>query len=150
MNKEELFAKIDKEPDLDVGYYKGYIYKIRRNEEMLNYCGYIFIPHDHPSFALIENDYQVDDILDMHGGCTYFDYEYGYIIVGFDCAHVYDIVPFDYALGHIVDGTYKDYDYVLDQIKHIINQLVKITPKKLQKEYENRVEVEYAKMYLLF
>lgn len=40
--------------------------------------------------------------------------------IGFDCAHLGDWTPFDFGLG---DKTYKDTNFVLNELKHIVKQL---------------------------
>ena len=54
---------------------------------MLNWCGYVTIPNDHPDF----NSSNINKIYNFHGGVTYDDSNGTY---GFDCAHYTDIVPY--------------------------------------------------------
>ncbi len=54
-----------------------------------HFCGYCFLPKGHPW----ENN---DDFeIDVHGGITYQkkDPDTGQMVVGFDCAHLHDIIP---------------------------------------------------------
>ena len=62
---------------------------IRRNPEILNYCGYVCLPVGHPFY---EKGYDETEDLEVHGGLKYTDLEDGDWVVGFDCAHFGDFI----------------------------------------------------------
>lgn len=81
---------------------------VARNPFMLNWCGYVGIPKEHPYHG-VEYDHNDGDNpvekLDVHGGVTYSNHCSHFIChttdeeeddlfwIGFDCAHFDDIVP---------------------------------------------------------
>lgn len=92
---------------------------IRRHSNFGHLCGYVEVPDG--------LDINIDEI-DCHGGITFNDHwdEFptdGYYI-GFDCMHYGDWPPYYAKLGiaeyHV---TYKDSEFVLNEIKNIIKQL---------------------------
>lgn len=92
---------------------------IRRHGRFGHLCGYVEVPD-----GLSVN---IDEI-NCHGGITFNDNwsEFptdGYYI-GFDCLHYRDWDPFSArATLSASDRTYKDSEFVLNEIKHIIKQL---------------------------
>ena len=99
---------------------------IRRNGRFGHLCGYVEVP----------DGLSVDiDEIDCHGGITFNDHwsEFptdGYYI-GFDCLHYRDWEPFSArAMLLASDHTYKDSEFVLNEIKNIIKQLK-------EKQHEN-------------
>lgn len=124
-----------KEPDEYDFMYKDYECCIRRGPRgTLN--GYVIIPNDHPSFSK-ELDIKV------HGGITYDEKgkerKLGkkVRIIGFDTAHSEDIVPVKlvpkeqlcidlhdlFFGGSEEEPTYKDMEFVQNQIKKMVDQL---------------------------
>lgn len=92
---------------------------IRRHGYIGHLCGYVEVPD-----GLSVN---IDEI-DCHGGITFNDRwdelpTDGYYI-GFDCMHAGDWDPLLASNGwSSVNYTYKDSEFVLNEIKHIIKQL---------------------------
>lgn len=148
MTREQFEALIENEPSRVMSYHNGYIYYIRRQVELLHYCGYVYVPSNHPILKDInDNDYsKVDKVLDMHGGCTYVYNDHDHIVIGLDCGHNSDLNSL--TLNFLRFDQYRDYTYVLDQVYYIIDQIVEKTSLELQKKYEKEIEVKYAKMLL--
>lgn len=129
---------------------------ISRNPEMFNWCGYVAVPKGHPLFGKDYNeiyDYEKEQGIDIsvHGGLTYSN-QCNYVIChvtdrpedeawwfGFDCAHGYDLIPgmLKFRLDHkdnalfanfrlLEKETYKDVDYVVEEVIRLADQLSKI------------------------
>ena len=84
--------------------------------DMGHLCGYVRIPEN------TKVDWEKE--IQCHGGITFqgwrdFGITNGYY-VGFDCAHYGDWMPYD---SIFYEGTYKDVDFVQNEIKNIIKQL---------------------------
>lgn len=131
MNIESLREKIQAEGDRKLFTYKGYQCKIRRHNALLHLCGYVKLPESSPFY---EKDYgTIEEMTDYdipaHGGLTFagFDRDGDYII-GFDCAHAWDIVPqmvFDrYQTTCLNDGVYRDMDYVTTNLEELVDCLI--------------------------
>lgn len=52
-----------------------------------HWCGYVTLPDGHPALG-VDTD-ELNSLLSVHGGITYFVSAE----IGFDCAHVFDVVP---------------------------------------------------------
>ena len=92
---------------------------IRRIGHIGYLCGYVEVPD-----GLSVN---IDEI-DCHGGITFNDRWSGFptngYYIGFDCIHHDDWDPFTASEGLSDDyETYKDSEFVLNEIKNIIKQL---------------------------
>ena len=111
--------------------YKGYACAIKRvrPETSGHLCGYIHIPSGHKLHGMDYDDIEklYDYELPAHGGLTfsgYIDYEYW---IGFDCSHLGDVIPCEdeifssLSIERFESGTYKDMDYVTENIKGIID-----------------------------
>lgn len=92
---------------------------IRRHGYVGHLCGYVEVPYG----------LSVDiDEIDCHGGITFNDHwselpTDGYYI-GFDCMHFGDWDPLSAKQGlSFSEETYKDTEFVLNEIKNIIKQL---------------------------
>jgi hypothetical protein len=155
-NKQKWFGDgewVD-EPDYVEFTYNGYLCKVYRvcKEEMSGrmfggyLCGYVCIPNGHPlhgkDLTSIDGE---DHDLDVHGGVTYSgDHLYDQYMIGFDCAHSYDIVPsmieyrkeYDLRRSALVDNmglverynsmfpcTYKNIEYVTNECKSLVDQI---------------------------
>jgi hypothetical protein len=95
-------------------------------------CGYVKVPEDHPYFCKCYSNMQIK----VHGGLTYgfFDSN-GWI--GFDCAHLCDLVPFiekSIMLRHCFyvgtpykkSTSYKNMNFCIEQCKSIVDQLLDV------------------------
>lgn len=115
MTQQELFEKdLEKvgmpgQKSLEVDGFKALI----RRTPMGHLCGYVEVP----AGLNVDTDY-----IDCHGGVTFdqagvdgFPTSGRYI--GFDCAHACDWTPW------YQDGLYRDYEYVVEEIKGLVNQL---------------------------
>lgn len=92
---------------------------IRRHSNFGHLCGYVEVPD-----GLSVN---IDEI-DCHGGITFNDcwdvFPTSGHYIGFDCLHYGDWDPF--SAKQVIAGyrsTYKDSEFVLNEIKNIIKQL---------------------------
>ena len=130
---------------------------ILRNPEIGILCGYIALPLKHP---LAGKNY--DDIpIQVHGGLTFGDkgdgsrYEKGYYWYGFDCGHFRDFAPKIVELLETMGGsdtnhwyentTYRNVEYVKEEIKCIVKQLWRIIYQLIGME----VAIGAAVLYLL-
>ena len=79
-------------------------------------CGYVRIP----LYSTLDGEKEID----CHGGITFQgERDFGTTngnYIGFDCAHLGDWTPIDSGLG---DEIYKDTNFVLNELKHIVKQL---------------------------
>lgn len=108
---------------------KEYLCEIRRNSELLSLCGYVHILADDPVFSEKLNDIHV------HGGLTYDEIKDGKRIVGFDCAHMRDLVPVIYMIdkdllnkrftkmGIEQFKTYRTVFFVRQELEKLVEQL---------------------------
>ena len=134
----DILYKLEKEGNIKKFVYKGYNCLIRRPHPftMGHLCGYVEIPKEHKYY---EKDY--DDIgINCHWGLTFgshldkqaieekgfSDFDIGYWI-GFDCAHCDDLSPMQNIIFNFIykDVVYRDMEYVENQIKSIVEQLIK-------------------------
>ncbi|MEY8462481.1 hypothetical protein [Streptococcus merionis] len=97
------------------GELQGYPFAVVRSE-LGHLCGYVGLSDK--TFKKFDAEMDVN----CHGGITY-DYSgeqyFGLTghFIGFDCAHAGDWTPF------FTEGTYKNIDFVLGEIRKIIKQL---------------------------
>ncbi|AAO47457.1 hypothetical protein QCF18_09920 [Staphylococcus aureus] len=119
-----IMEKVEKENNilgedlsLDI-YYKGVKLTVKRHPETGHLNGYITLPSD-----INEKEY---DSLERraHRGITYDDYDYeGKRVLGFDCAHAWDMTP--YAIIGSLDDQYRDLEYVLSILKDMAEYVKK-------------------------
>lgn len=82
-------------------------------------CGYVGIPAKHPYFG---RDYDDVDVR-VHGNmtCAHGNMaDSGIWWIGFDCAHCDDYIPSSLRKW---EGTYRDFDYVLEEVTKLAHQL---------------------------
>lgn len=125
----------DNEPDRKEWNYLGYPCLIVRGP-MGALCGYVGLDSNHPWFNIANYD---DIPAEVHGGITYaapcqdvicHTGDGNLLWIGFDCAHAGDIIPqmladnLKYGLlsGLLTEGTYRDMDYVKDQVEILVKQ----------------------------
>lgn len=95
--------------------YKGYNCEIKRIDGTGHLCGYVEIPPRPLS----------DELLELpHGGITYREInDNGNLIIGFDCAHGFDLMPFiDKPKG---SHKYRDMGFVEGELKKMVDYLEK-------------------------
>lgn len=104
----------------------GYKCFIQRHPELKHLCGYVELPKEHKLYGSFseEEDFKV------HGGVTYTgkrEFEQpNYIadyVLGFDCGHDGDLVPYLYNCNPLIGGSYKDIEYVTNECKNLAKQL---------------------------
>lgn len=98
--------------------YKGYKYEIIRVSHSGHLCGYIYMDKaTDKEFEIMESNF--------HGGVTWgFGIEPQDGKYGFDCAHAWDLSPFDLFTGLYTGGKYRTMDYVEECLKNTIDLLV--------------------------
>lgn len=96
-----------------------------------NWCGYIALNSGDKYFEASYDDISYD----VHGGLTFCDYmkvreesvynDADYWWIGFDTAHSGDVCPIDFGFedGLFGDGTYKDLEYCISEVKLLADQL---------------------------
>lgn len=115
----------------------GYRCFIQRHPELKHLCGYVELPKEHKLYGEtnVDNEFLLN--LDVHGGVTYANKKKYYVtikamcftidfVVGFDCGHWTDYVPYSLPWGMnkiIGDETYKDIEYVTNECKKLAKQL---------------------------
>jgi hypothetical protein len=150
--EKELLELIKKEGDFKTGIYKDYEWAIHRRQPLQHLCGYVSIKEMHPAYGI--HDRNMNEIginITCHGGITFgelvsqsymtnpittFIEEYDEpepVLMswwmGFDCAHSGDFAPNGIAAIDCFRGAYCQYrnmDYVFNEIKSIIDQLIKL------------------------
>ena len=111
--------------------YRGYPVRARRAPRG-HWCGYITVPRIHPwamqactdedGKAAAPDEMRLLGAIDMHGGCTYAEFEGGGITVGFDCAHCSDGIPPWITDRAYWGGTYRDLAFVRAQLLSLAEQ----------------------------
>jgi hypothetical protein len=127
---EKVLDIIQYEPNYHRFMYKNFKCVIRRNMHSGILCGYVGLPITHKYYKKNYDDIPVD----VHGGLTFaneLEHEAdGLYYIGFDCAHWRDLMPFywmttTYTSTHEdEETTYKTFDYVQQEIKNMVDQLV--------------------------
>lgn len=110
--------KWETEPDYLEFTYKGFKCFIKRNY-FKALCGYVVVPEGNKWYS------QGCDTIDIncHGGLTYASEQDGNWVIGFDCTHYGDLAP-DLIKWGIDDCVYRDIEYVTNELKHIVEQLI--------------------------
>jgi len=101
----------------------GVYFLIIRDQYHCFLCGYISVPKGHILYEDVFHDYEA------HGGITFdragpvlsrkypLPFESDFRVIGFDCGHLGDISTMN------SEGTYKDYWFVLTQLKGLYKQM---------------------------
>ncbi|HUT57227.1 MAG TPA: hypothetical protein VNA25_05065 [Phycisphaerae bacterium] len=127
----------DEEGDFEVfDTQAGYLGVVDRNS-LGSLCGYIAVPNGHPWHGVDYDNIHAEggDYVEVHGGLTYSRKNSGEIgtpdtprswWVGFDCAHLGDLVPAMIRLRDVVSvammETYRDFKYVKEEIESLAQQ----------------------------
>lgn len=120
----------EKEPNRMDWEYCGFKCLILRSPEMKHLCGYVGLPKWHPYYKKEYNDVDVE----VHGGLTFSregsgdKWEKDYWWIGFDCAHIGDLVPemekisrqLNFPKGY---ETYRNIDYVRNETERLVEQI---------------------------
>ncbi|WP_294582972.1 hypothetical protein [uncultured Staphylococcus sp.] len=103
--------------------YRGYSIAVMRHVDLGHLCGYIDLAEEN----INEKQYNLLDRL-AHGGIThYINNE-----IGFDCGHCYDIMPYSCFNNLFCSGKYRDFNYVLNNLKEMVDALVESKGGQLQ------------------
>ena len=110
------------EPDCEEFVYKGFLCTVKRGP-LGAFCGYVGVCEDHKLYG-VDHDNEIFNSIDVHGGLTYSD---GHTLwqFGFDCAHLYDVVPSMLTIRPD-ESTYKDIYFVTNEVKKLADQLYKL------------------------
>lgn len=105
--------------------YAGFKCTVRQHPRMRHYCGYVWLPEDHP--LTYQRGADIDDLISVHGGVTYSAWEKEgeekFYVVGFDCAHAGDYVSV-LSLRPISLGDHKwTLEEVTEEVNHFAEQL---------------------------
>lgn len=113
----------EQEPDHKEFKYKGYDCEIKRIPNLGHLCGYVIINHNNELFGHDDSGNSMCMNLDVHGGITYGQSELdGRWKIGFDCAHVDDVCPYNF-FGNPQGATYKNIEFVTSEIKKLVDQV---------------------------
>lgn len=101
-----------------------------RNDTLGHWCGYVGLPSGHPGFRKDYDD-EVFDGIDVHWGLTYasetrpeYDGIADHWIVGFDCAHLNDLLPGTLRrYGSGAEDTYRNLRFVQSECRKLAAQL---------------------------
>lgn len=102
-----------------------------------HYCGYVYLPRGHRFYSVPYDEIPIE----CHGGLTYGEYSVAKdaYCIGFDCAHADDLWDPEMAakvtaIKHMnqafIDlnyATFKDVDFVTNELEHIVKQLEEIS-----------------------
>ncbi|MGJ8729302.1 hypothetical protein ACRW9N_02420 [Listeria aquatica] len=135
---------IFKEGNVKYFQYRGYECEILRHRHIGHLCGYIIFDKKHACYKKDYHDIETmfSNNLPAHGGLTYSGLtENKKWAVGFDCAHLGDVSPFQDAFFYDPYATYKDIDFVERTIKNIVDYMlenpIEKSEQKRSKQNEN-------------
>lgn len=115
---QEIIDDLIKYPDNITFYHLGYECFIKRNDIFLFWNGYV---KDHTNNYYTHFNY-FDNII--HGGITYYNISDN--VLGFDCGHITDIIPFELLYDDypkINEKTFKNYDFIINETKKLAEEL---------------------------
>lgn len=113
------------EPDELVFEYKGVLCKIQRNMSLGNLLGYVYITDPLNLYRLY--NHLIKEELEVYGGVTYLNHTKEHTIVGFDCAHGYDLVPAFADMGFKYssrENSYKTIAFVKAELEKLVDQII--------------------------
>lgn len=137
------------EPDVYLFSYLKFNCSLKRSMVGV-WCGYVEIPADHPYY---KKKYE-DILINVHGGLTFNEFiePDNKHLIGFDCAHLYDLIPsyeylkktnqrmidFDkkFPLTKIYEDfslfkpVYRNIDFCIQECKSIVNQLIDLNSEE--------------------
>jgi hypothetical protein len=116
------------EPDLEEWDYHGVHCQIRRSHYFA-WNGYVFIPSGHPWYGQTDEGMGFPEV---HGGVTWTEFETltdggpEYLVVGFDCAHGYDLMPGMKSLPYTSgpEPEYRTIDYAREETETLAAQVL--------------------------
>ena len=123
MTKDQLKLLIKEEGD-----YHEWVNNINcfiQRNNLGSWCGYIIIPN---SFSIDVNN---DIYLNCHGGVTYQSTkDNGDIVIGFDCGHNGDLIPYMFLDRYEIFGdgysVYRNKEYVISEVNSMVEQILQI------------------------
>lgn len=130
----------------------GFVCVMKRVDRMGHWCGYVGIPESHHlhgiGYDLCTNiipcrehfcDHSADLLMEVHGGITYSgDYDFysdtrGELWwFGFDCAHAWDVQPYQRPIAP--GAEYRTQDFVESEVLDLATQLAEFTPADAEGE----------------
>lgn len=113
----------DNEPDNLKFEHIGLKCEIMRVPKLGHLCGYVELPKNH-----IWNEFTDENFgfINVHGGITYCFQQGGSTIIGFDCAHVGDLIPSRNYTTFGTQDSYKDIDYVMNECKSLVQIILSV------------------------
>lgn len=105
----------------------GYSCFIKRHEQCGYLCGYVEIPKDHYLSKVKYSNIELEYSFEVHGGITYSDAMFSdKWCIGFDCAGVEDMKPFE----SYERGIYRNVEYVTQECEKLALQLYEFNQKR--------------------
>lgn len=101
---------------LDINEFKCYI----KMTEQGHLCGYVVIPE---SNAIYGKDYNNLDI-NVHGGLTFSGLVDNEWLIGFDCAHLGDLIPRWAGEPSMTNSIWRDPAFVKEELERLTKQLL--------------------------
>ena len=151
LRKEWPKGEWDDEPDMVTFKYRDYPCRIFRCVSGYYLCGYVTLEMDHP-FNSEKYKFEWDIPVEVHGGITFCeicilkeDASSEVFMIGFDCCHFGDFVPSVQAnkyfnsdlqeykqliaskvpeCSYLLDSTYRNIDFVKNEIKSMVDQAI--------------------------
>lgn len=106
---------------------RGFVCFINHSEMFDTFNGYMIVPKSHPW-----NGQNYENIpVDVHGGLTFSENINNYWVLGFDTNHHGDAYgPNANSPASLLQnyGTYRDVDYVKNELKNLVDQALKEGP----------------------
>lgn len=102
----------------------GFKCTVIKHSTMGHYCGYVWLPKDHP--LVDQGERYINNLASVHGGVTYNAWEEvgkeKFYVVGFDCGHAGDYVPSLSLYPHHDDHKWT-LEEVIEEVNHFAEQL---------------------------
>ena len=138
----EIDNILKNEPNHAFFAYEGLVCEVKRHDEMLHFCGYVFLPEDHPWFSY-------EPPVRVHGGVTFGRAVHNEWILGFDCGHGGDLIPrmrqvLPLGMGLFENEIYRDFDYVSSECKRLAEQCWDICDYDMKKRYLDTISQRLA------
>ena len=129
MDRKKLEKIIKEEGNLKIFCHRGFTcvikrpyYIVSRHEELIHLCGYVYIPEKSILGKWAWDNRDKIQMLNVHGGVTYFECENGFVVIGFDTGHPMDISMY----SELNDTTkqYRDMHFMVEETKKMVDDLL--------------------------
>jgi hypothetical protein len=140
----------DNEPDLLKFTYLGYKCQILRMADTGHLNGYVGITKTHPfvnksQSSQIVMELSIESLIAVHGGITFADRigtDKNIWWFGFDCAHSGDGMPGMPLPSYNKDKTYRNLEYVKNEVKSLAKQLKAFEQEKVAGLIKSSLQLE--------